>query len=199
MIHHPTPAELEACVWDHKARGGSRKIILHVVECASCFAIALPHLRAMFGEADPPPRDLSPKEEDAYDAALSGAFAKALKQAPLIQEQKKLEVLALLAGREPNDLPDIPDQLRGIPLIEALLEMSASFRHEDPERMIRFAEWAWLHTDKAPIPEARGPVPGRLPVQGPDRAGQRLPGGGPPLRGPEHPGLRHGRVPGGDP
>lgn len=156
LVDHPTLAELEACVWDPKARGADRRIILHVVECAVCFAVALPHLQAMFCAADPPPRDLSPRENDAYEAAMSGAFAMALEQAPLIREQRKLRVLALLAGCDPDNLPYIPAELRGIPLIEALLELSASFRHESPERMIRFAEWAWLHTDKAPLYELAG-------------------------------------------
>ena len=41
-----------------------------------------------------------------------------------------------------EELPEVPPHLRGEPLFEAMLERSWSLRHENPEEMMRAAEWA---------------------------------------------------------
>ncbi len=153
MFDHPTPEELEAFVWDRGPAGGSRRIIIHLAYCDACLAIAVPHLRAIFGQDEPPPRVLSSQEDAAYEGALDRAFAAAVQQAQQLQKERKQEALALFANEDPDVLPEIPPHLRGIPAIEALLELSSSLRHEDPERMLRLAEWAWFYAEKAPIPE----------------------------------------------
>lgn len=153
MIDHPTPAELEAFVWDRGPAGGARKVMVHLVQCETCLATVAPHLLAIFGRGEPPARVLSPQEDAAYEGALDRAFAAAVQEARQLQEERKREALALFAGADPDALPEIPDYLRGIPAIEALLELSSSLRHEDPERMTRLAEWARFFAEKVPIPE----------------------------------------------
>lgn len=153
MIDHPTPAELEAFVWDRGPAGGARKVAVHLVYCKACQAVVAPHVRAIFGRGEPPPRVLSPQEDAAYEGALDRAFGAALQQARKLREERRREALALFAGADPDALPEIPDHLRGIPAIEALLELSSSLRHEDPERMIRLAEWACFFAEKVPLSE----------------------------------------------
>lgn len=153
LTDHPTPEELEAFVWDRGPAGGSRKVIVHLAHCDACLAIAAPHVQAIFGRGEPPARALSPEEDAAYDGALDRAFATAAQKARKLQETWKQEALVLFAGEDPDALPEIPSHLRGIPAIEALLELSSSLRHEDPERMIRLAEWAWFFANKVPLPE----------------------------------------------
>lgn len=153
MFDHPTPEELEAFVWDRRAAGDSRKIIVHLAYCDACLAIAAPHVRAIFGQGEPPPRVLSPQEDAAYEGALDRAFAVAAQKGRHLQEERKREALILFADKDPDALPEIAPHLRGIPAIEALLELSSSLRHEDPERMIRLAEWAWFFAKKVPLPE----------------------------------------------
>lgn len=153
MIDHPTPAELEAFVWDRGPAGGDRKIMVHLVHCEACLAAVAPHLRAILGRGEPPPRVLSPQEDAAYEGALDRAFAEVVQQARQLREERKREAIALFANANPDALPEIPDHLRGIPAIEGLLELSSSFRHEDPERMVRLAELACFFAQKVPLPE----------------------------------------------
>jgi tetratricopeptide (TPR) repeat protein len=153
LIDHPTPAELEAFVWDRGPAGGAPEIAAHLIRCEACLAAAMPHLLAIFGQAEPSERLLSPEEDAAYEAALDRAFATTRQRASQVHEERKREALVLLAGADPDALPVIPASLRGIPLVEALLELSRSYRHGDPERMIRLAEWAWFFAEKGRIPD----------------------------------------------
>jgi tetratricopeptide (TPR) repeat protein len=153
LIDHPTPAELEAFVWDRGPAGGDRKIMVHLIHCKVCLAAVAPHLRAILGQGEPPPRVLSPQEDAAYDRALDRAFSETVQQAQQLREERKREAIALFANADPDALPEIPDHLRGIPAIEGLLELSSSLRHEDPERMVRFAELACFFAQKVPLPE----------------------------------------------
>ena len=153
MIDHPTPAELEAFVWDRGPAGGARKVMVHLVECEACLATVAPHLLAIFGRGEPPARVLSSQEDAAYEGALDRAFATTVQQARQLQEERKREALALFVGADPDVLPEIPPHLRGIPAVEALLELSSLSRHEAPERMLRLAEWACFFAENASLPD----------------------------------------------
>lgn len=141
MNEHPTPAELEGFVWNRVSSGRAREIIAHIMTgCSPCYRLVKPHLQGLFGLADPPPRAaLSPLEDAEYEAAIDRAFTSVLRT---MREARKREALALLADGGLESIPDLPEHLRGIPLFEALLERSWSFRHESPAQMVRFAEWA---------------------------------------------------------
>lgn len=154
MIDHPTPAELEAFVWDRGPAGASREVAAHLIRCEACLALAMPHLLAIFGKAEPLEVVVSPEEDAEYDAAIDRAFAAPLQGSRQLQEKRKREAVALLAAAagDTDIFPEIPARLRGIPLVEALLELSRSLRHEDPERMVQLAEWAWLFAEKGELP-----------------------------------------------
>lgn len=153
MFDHPTPEELEAFVWDRGPAGASRKIARHLAWCDACLAIVDPHLRAIFGQGEPPPRVLPPEEDAAYEGALDRVFAKTVQKARELHKERKQEALALFADEDPDALPEIPPHLKGIPMVEALLELGSSLRHEDPERMLRLLRWACLYAEKTPSPE----------------------------------------------
>lgn len=153
MFDHPTPVELEAFVWDRGPAGGARRIVVHLAYCDACLAIVAPHVRAIFGRGEPPPRVLSPEEEAEYEGALDRVFTNVVQQARQLQEERKREAVDLFSDTDPDDLPEIPPHLRGTPAIEALLDVSASLRHEDPEKMLRLAELACFFAEKVPLPE----------------------------------------------
>jgi tetratricopeptide (TPR) repeat protein len=140
---HPTPAELEGFVWNRGLAGRGREIVAHLAAgCDRCRSVLAPHLAGMLGLAEPPERSLSSHEESEYDAAIDRAFLAVLRQSEETREERKREALALLAASSLEALPDVPPHLRGIPLFEALLERSWSFRHDSPEEMIRVADLA---------------------------------------------------------
>jgi len=145
---HPTPAELEEFVWNRVSAERGREIVSHLVSgCDECRAVAAPHLSALLGDTDPPPRVLTPQEDAAYEAAIDRVFTTVLRKAGEIRLERRREALALLeAGVEA--LPDLPPHLHGIPVLEALLERSWSLRYENPSAMVRFAVWAQLLAEK---------------------------------------------------
>lgn len=142
MYHHPTPAELEAFVWNCVPAGRSREIVAHLfLGCERCRAVLTPHLEGMLGLAEPPERTLTAAEDAAYDAALDRAFAMATRRAEELRE-RETGAAALLAASGPEGFPEMPEHLRTVPVFEALLERSWSLRHENPEEMVRLASWA---------------------------------------------------------
>ncbi|HKI05161.1 MAG TPA: hypothetical protein VKK31_24490 [Thermoanaerobaculia bacterium] len=148
MYDHPTPAELEAFVWNRMPAGRSHEIVLHLLlGCEPCRAVLTPHLEGMLGLADPPERVLTAAEDTAYDAALDRAFATASRRAEELRE-KGTGAAALLVAAGPEGFPEMPEHLRTVPVFEALLERSWSLRHENPEEMVRLANWARFLADK---------------------------------------------------
>jgi tetratricopeptide (TPR) repeat protein len=89
-----------------------------------------------------PEKPLLPFEEAEYDAALDRAFASALGWSKDLREERGNGALSLISNSSWDDLPEIPLHLQGVPLFEALLEWSWSLRHENPEEMLRIADWA---------------------------------------------------------
>lgn len=145
MDEHPTPAELEGFVWNQLTSERISAVVSHLIRgCVECRTGVARFFCALAGPSEPPEVVLTPDEDAAYDAAFERAVAVALRKERDLFEDRKREALSLIFDADPESLPVIPAHLRGVPLIEALLERSRSLRHEDPERMIRLAQWAWL-------------------------------------------------------
>jgi len=146
LYDHPTPAELEGFVWNRVPAGRSRDIVMHLFRgCAKCRAALIPHLEGLLGIAEPPERTLTAAEDAAYDAALDRAFATVIRRFEEIRAKGRHGVLL---GPGPEGFPEMPEHLRVVPIFEALLERSWSLRHDDPEEMVRLANWARFLADK---------------------------------------------------
>jgi len=140
---HPTPAELESFVWGRVPASRARAIVSHLVlGCEPCRAALAPHLAGLLGTAEPPETLFSTREDAGYDAALDRAFAAAFRRVEELKEERKREALSLISDISLERLPEVPSHLQGVPLFEALLERSWSLRHENPEEMVKVAEWA---------------------------------------------------------
>ncbi|HEY9420302.1 MAG TPA: hypothetical protein VIW92_02720 [Thermoanaerobaculia bacterium] len=145
MDDHPTPAELEGFVWNQLTPERVSAVVSHLVRgCVECRTVVAQFFCALVGPGEPPEVPLTPEEDAAYDAALERAVAVALRAERDLFQDRKREALSLIFDADPECLPAIPAHLRGVPLIEALLERSWSLRHENPERMVRLAQWARL-------------------------------------------------------
>lgn len=143
MTDHPTQGELEDFVWKRLPGGRVRAIVSHLIRgCERCSAFLSPHFNALHGEGMPPERVLSPREEAEYDAVVERTITRIVRRASEVQEGWKQESLALLAISGVEGLPAASTHLRGVSLFEALLEKSWSLRHENPQEMVRLAEWA---------------------------------------------------------
>lgn len=141
---HPTPVELEGLVSSQISADRAREVISHLIGgCAVCRAALVSNLQWMLGLEHPPERVLTPQEETAYDAVLDRVFARTTQKAVEIRREQKRQALSLLDDGV-ESLPELPPQLRGLPLFEALLERSWSLRHENPAEMVRLAAWAQL-------------------------------------------------------
>lgn len=149
MNEHPTLTELEDFVWKRLSAARVRAIVAHLLtRCERCSAFLAPHFSALHGEGMPPERVLSPREEAEYETVIGRVVTRVSHMAADIQESRKQEALALLAISGLEGFPEVPSHLRGIPLFEALLERSWNLRHEDPEEMVRLAEWALALAEK---------------------------------------------------
>lgn len=152
MGDHPIPAELEGVVWASVSSDTARAIALHLAGgCRRCRATVAHHLRNQMREGDLPERPLTPQQSAAYHAAIDRAFAVAAKRAGELLEERKREALALLTSADLESLPEVPSHLRGAPLFEALLERSWALRHEDPQEMVRLADWARLVAERLEV------------------------------------------------
>ncbi len=121
----------------------------HLVSgCAQCRSAVIPHFRWTLGLEEPPERHLTPQEDAEYEAVLDRVFIAVSKRAIELRQERKREALALLEDFGPEKLPAVPLHLRGIPLFEALLERSWSFRYENPQQMVQWAEWARVLVEK---------------------------------------------------
>jgi tetratricopeptide (TPR) repeat protein len=143
VTDHPTRTELEGFVWNRLPAERARAIVSHLVlGCGSCLTALAPHVAGVLGMADPPDRNLSPREEDEYDAAIDRAFAAALRHAGKLEKARKREASASLAASPVEASPEPYIHPRDFPLFEGLLERSWALRHENPEEMVRLAERA---------------------------------------------------------
>ena len=144
---HPSPAELEGFVWDRVSTERAQEVTSHLMSgCAECCAVVAPHLKAVLGIGDPPPRVLTPQEEAGYEAAIDRAFSITLKKAGELRQARKRKALLLLESGDP--VPEVPPDLWGLPFFEALLERSWFLRHENPSEMLRLASWAQMLAER---------------------------------------------------
>jgi len=147
LFGHPTPEELEEFVWERVPARLSREIVTHLLNgCAQCRAGLVPHLEGLLGLADPPERTLTTAEDAAYDAAIERAFATVSRRAEQIRA-KGPGAASTLPSSGPEGFPEMPRHLRIVPVFEALLERSWALRHENPEEMVRYANWARFMAD----------------------------------------------------
>ncbi len=113
-----------------------------------------PYFPVLFGEGSHRPPARPPVPEDPYDAAIERAldFIRRVREqtvpAGKTPEQKKQEAVDLLVSRGLEGLQDVPEDLVGLPLYEALLERSWALRHEDPVQMMQLAQFAALLADR---------------------------------------------------
>lgn len=94
--------------------------------------------------------DDSPSPPETYDEALERAFCSLGLQVPPFktEEQKQQEVLDILASGGLEALQNLPAELQGLPLCEALLKRSWALRHDDPAQMVQLARAATLLADR---------------------------------------------------
>lgn len=150
MDHHPTPAEIELFLLGGISVERSRAAVAHLLRgCAVCSARLGPYLPGLLRlasrfEAPPPPR------LEIYDQALDRAFAAVGRLLPPSKtlEQKKQEALDLLASGGLEGPEDVPPDLQGLPMFEALLERSWALRHDDPGQMVQLAHSAAILADR---------------------------------------------------
>jgi tetratricopeptide (TPR) repeat protein len=152
--HHPTPAELEELVHGGMLAERRRAVIAHLIHgCEECNARLMPQLYGLFSLESIPEMASPPPLEENYDEALDRAFAFVRQLStnlpPLkTPEDRKQEVLALLASGGLEALQDLPPHLQGLPAYNALLERSWSLRHESPDEMVQLAHCAVLLAER---------------------------------------------------
>ncbi len=148
LDEHPSPTELEDFVWGFLRAGRARAVASHLAGgCADCRATVSPHLWRL-GRSEPPERVLTPAEDAAYDDVMDRAFSVVLEKAAELRQKRRREALALLVEAGLEELPEVPPDLKGAPLVEALLERSWALRHEEPQEMVQLAELARLLVER---------------------------------------------------
>lgn len=148
LDEHPSPEELEDFVWDFLPARRARVVASHLAGgCADCRAAVAPHLWIL-GRAEPPERVLTPAEDAAYEVAMDRAFSVVVEKAAELRQKRRREALKLLVDARLEELPEVPRYLKGVPLVEALLERSWALRHEDPQEMVRLAELARMLVER---------------------------------------------------
>lgn len=158
MGDHPTPAEVEGFVWASISSDTARAVILHLAGgCRRCRAAVAHHLKSQMSLSDLPEIFLTPQQSAEYDAVIDRAFSVALKKAGEVLEERKREALALLENSALELLSEVPTHLRGAPLFEALLERSWALRHQDPQEMVRLADWARIIADRLEVEDLMVP------------------------------------------
>jgi tetratricopeptide (TPR) repeat protein len=152
--YHPTPEELEGFVRGLIPAERRRAVIAHLIGgCGTCGAEMKRHIPFLLSDLSLPEAAPPPSPVEIYDGVVARAFAAvrglglplpAVKTA----EQKKREALDLLARGGLEGLQDVPPDLQGLPLCEALLERSWALRHEDPDQMVQLAQAATLLAER---------------------------------------------------
>lgn len=136
MTEHPSSEELAALFRGGLLTSRGSEVLRHLLlPCRLCMDSAA----ALLG--------LKPVMEDIYDEALDRAFATARRHARRLGRQKteakKLEEVLSEGGVEA--VQRLPRRTGDIALLDALLARSWSLRHDDPGRMVQFAELAVRH------------------------------------------------------
>jgi tetratricopeptide (TPR) repeat protein len=151
--HHPTLAELEGLVLGDISVEEAHAVIWHLFRgCGACGVQLAPYLPVLLGKLGRESRSttIPPAQLEVYDAPLERAFAAVgvRMPPPKTAEEKKQEALKLLCAGGLEGLPDVPSDLLGLPLYEALLERSWALRHDDPDQMVQLARSAVFLADR---------------------------------------------------
>ena len=144
--HHPRREALERFLLSRLPATEAKAMVSHLLGgCERCQNEMSPLATSMFTPDTAPESSLSAQEEDAYDLAISAAFAKALaRDQELTAErdtaERKAEEILQAACRGEN--PALPEGAVSWGLCELLLAKSRELRYTDPEGMLRLAELA---------------------------------------------------------
>jgi hypothetical protein len=134
MTGHPEGTTLEAFVRSGLPARETKAVLAHLLAgCPRCKEALAPFGTAMFAPALEAEREIAPELDAAYDAAISNAFAVALKA---------------------QSAPVPP----AVTECEELLEQSRALRHDDPAGMLELARMARQASDRV-SPETYGAAP----------------------------------------
>lgn len=136
LTEHPSSEELAALFRGGLSASRASEVLRHLLlPCGPCTDSAATLL------------GLKPVAEDFYDEPVDRAFTTALRHARSLDRQKseakKLEVVLSKGGVEA--VQRLPRKTGDVALLDALLARSWSLRHDDPARMVQFAELAVRH------------------------------------------------------
>ena len=126
MSEHPTPREVQRFLQGVLPGARLRRLLVHLVVCPECAGKVELGLPPAPGEPAAAP---FPAAGEDYDGALDRALAKASARARRLMEEQRQAAAS---------------RLRGVPRVEALLELSRACRFSDPRRMIELAGLALL-------------------------------------------------------
>lgn len=143
MSEHPTLRELRRFAGGTLPAAKLRRILLHLIRCPRCGET----LDFDF-DAESVDETLSIEAGPDYDAPMDRAMGRALRRAALLEREREDSRPALAALRQGRSFLRLTEEeagpLRGISLVDGLLELSWSLRHQEPDRMIEHAELALL-------------------------------------------------------
>lgn len=88
-----------------------------------------------------------PASENEYDEAITRAFARVRSQRPESRSASRRLVERGLALLRSRPLDEAVEEVRGWPLVEALLQLSFEERYRDPDAMLELAQFARLGAD----------------------------------------------------
>lgn len=144
MSEHPTPDELEAFAHGDLPRRSFLRTARHLLgHCSECRALLASHYAHLLPAEWIEP---SPDGDRIHDEFLDRAFAiaRATKRQVLREEACRRRISALLAqGGSLNFLlaqANVP--LRGLGVLQALLDYSWAIRHENPRETLNLARYA---------------------------------------------------------
>jgi tetratricopeptide (TPR) repeat protein len=151
--HHPTLAGLEGLVLGNISAEEAHAMVWHLLGgCRVCGDQLAPYLPMLLGKLGRESRSetSAPAQLEVYDEALERAFAAAGVRVPppKTAEEKKQEALEFLCAGGLEGHQDLPADLLGVPLYEALLERSWTLRHDDPDQMVQLARSAVFLADR---------------------------------------------------
>lgn len=150
MSDHPTLGELRRFPGGALPLARFRRVLAHVRRCDDCRREVEPEITFRPEEVDESqPGEVGPE----YDTAVEKAIVAVLRRHRQVErEQAEVALLraAVAEGRKnPSDLSEREvSHLRGLSMVELLLERSRALRYRDPNGMVQLAELALLGVDQ---------------------------------------------------
>jgi len=143
LSEHPTPAEMEAFVRGDLPRRVFLRAARHLLRCSDCKVLLAPHYAHLL------PSEIvetPPERSQVYDDILDRVFAvaRAAKRQVHRDAARRRRVAALLArgGGLDTLLAQHNLPLRGLGVLQALLDHSWAIRHQNPQEMVKLARYA---------------------------------------------------------